>query len=99
MPRRILQRLEWTRVKESEADEARAERERERLAMMLIDWHDFAVVRTIEFDAADNVMEWGRPLSKPQVMHLNKTGQMPGVCAICMLLRHELPLYMQCMLT
>jgi Pre-mRNA splicing factor PRP21 like protein len=65
-------------VKESEADEARAERERERLAMMLIDWHDFAVVRTIEFDDTEDLMALGRPVAKEMVIQMNKTGEIPG---------------------
>jgi splicing factor 3A subunit 1 len=73
-----LQRLEWVRVKESEADEAKAERERERMAMMLIDWHDFSVVRTIEFDDSEDVMALGKPVTKEVVIQMNKTGDLPG---------------------
>jgi Surp module/Pre-mRNA splicing factor PRP21 like protein len=76
---RCLQRLEWTRVKESEADEVKAEKERERLAMMLIDWHEFSVVRTIDFDPAEDVGRLGPPLSKQMVIQLNKgTDAEPG---------------------
>jgi splicing factor 3A subunit 1 len=67
-----LQRLEWTRVKESEADEAKAERERERLAMMLIDWHDFTVVRTIDFDDSEDLSVLGPPVTKQLVIQMNK---------------------------
>lgn len=69
---RCLQRLEWTRVKESEVDEMKAEKERERMAMMLIDWHEFSVVRTIDFDPNEDVSRLGPPLTKQMVIQLNK---------------------------
>ena len=72
MMRRCLQRLEWTRVKEGEIDEMKAEKERERMAMMLIDWHDFSVVRTIDFDPNEDVSRLGPPLTKQMVIQLNK---------------------------
>jgi hypothetical protein len=46
---RSLARLEWTRVREREANEAAAQQDAERDAMLSIDWHDFVVVETIEF--------------------------------------------------
>jgi splicing factor 3A subunit 1 len=69
---RCLQRLEWTRVKESEVDEMKAEKERERLAMMLIDWHEFSVVRTIDLDPSEDLSRLGPPLTKQMVIQLNK---------------------------
>ena len=46
---RALWRLEWEKVKESEAQAARDEVEAERMAMLSIDWQEFATVETIEF--------------------------------------------------
>lgn len=81
MESRCLQRLEWTRVKESEIDEMKAEKERERLAMMMIDWHDFSVVRTIDFDPSEDVSRLGPPLTKQMVIQLNKGGDAEaGTC-------------------
>lgn len=59
-------------MKESEVDEMKAEKERERLAMMLIDWHEFSVVRTIDFDPNEDVSRLGPPLTKQMVIQLNK---------------------------
>lgn len=67
--------------RESEADEAKAERERERMAMMLIDWHDFSVVRTIDFDESEDVHSLGRPVTKQVVIQMNKTGDVQGANA------------------
>lgn len=53
-------------------DAAKAERERERMAMMLIDWHDFSVVRTIEFDASEDLHALGKPVTKEMVVQMNK---------------------------
>lgn len=71
---RCLQRLEWNRAKESEADEARVERERERMAMLLIDWHDFSVVRTIDFDESEDMTLLGPPVTKQNVIQMNRGG-------------------------
>eukprot|EP00887_Chlorella_sp_A99_P000243 scaffold13.g243.t1 len=46
---RALKRLEWERVKEKEAKEARDEAEAERMAMLSIDWQEFTTVETIDF--------------------------------------------------
>ena len=40
-----------------------ARHERERMAMMLVDWHEFSVVRTIEFDDSEDVFALGKPTS------------------------------------
>ena len=77
-PRRCLQRLAWVKERESEADEAKAERERERLAMMLVDWHDFAVVRTIDFDDSEDVYALGKPVTKQMVIQMNKAADARG---------------------
>ncbi|GJN06242.1 hypothetical protein PR202_ga23950 [Eleusine coracana subsp. coracana] len=47
---RCLNRLEWDRSQEQAKQQAEDEIEQERLQMSMIDWHDFAVVETIEFD-------------------------------------------------
>lgn len=106
---RCLQRLEWNRAKESEADEARVERERERMAMLLIDWHDFSVVRTIDFDDSEDVTLLGPPVTKQNVIQMNRgadaedegavPGPQPGFpqesqCSACLLCsRHAAPHY------
>ena len=47
---RALHRLEYDRVKNKEAKESEDAEEAERMAMLSIDWHDFVVVETIDFD-------------------------------------------------
>jgi splicing factor 3A subunit 1 len=46
---RCLNRLEWDHSQEQAKQQAEDEIEQERLQMSMIDWHDFAVVETIEF--------------------------------------------------
>ncbi|KAF0897915.1 hypothetical protein E2562_001623 [Oryza meyeriana var. granulata] len=46
---RCLNRLEWDRSQEHARQQAEDEIELERMQMQMIDWHDFAVVETIEF--------------------------------------------------
>ena len=66
------------RVREAEADEVAAERERERMAMLVIDWHDFTVVRTIEFDETEDETTLPPPLALKDVLQMNKAGVLPG---------------------
>ncbi|KAK3237352.1 hypothetical protein CYMTET_52569 [Cymbomonas tetramitiformis] len=47
---RCLRRLEWERTQERAKQEAEDRAEKERDQMAMIDWHDFVVVETIEFD-------------------------------------------------
>jgi splicing factor 3A subunit 1 len=47
---RCLNRLEWDQSQEQAKQQAEDEIEQERLQMSMIDWHDFAVVETIELD-------------------------------------------------
>ncbi|XBI22603.1 hypothetical protein VPH35_063605 [Triticum aestivum] len=47
---RCLNRLEWDRSQEQAKQQAEDEVEMERMQMSMIDWHDFVVVETIEFD-------------------------------------------------
>lgn len=47
--RRVKYRFEWTKVKEAEKQKEQEEIERERLQYAQIDWHDFVVVETVDY--------------------------------------------------
>mmetsp|Transcript_45379 Transcript_45379/g.117580 ORF Transcript_45379/g.117580 Transcript_45379/m.117580 type:complete len:714 (-) Transcript_45379:156-2297(-) len=68
---RALKRLEWDRHKEAEAQAVADEQEAERVAMASIDWHDFTVVETIEFDAAEDE-ELPPPMVLKDVIQMSK---------------------------
>lgn len=68
---RCLKRLEWEQHREREAQEVADEVERERLAMLSIDWHDFVVVETIDF-YEDEDTELPPPLTLREVLQMNK---------------------------
>jgi len=51
---RCLKRLEYDKALDRERVEADEAKERERMEMMSIDWHDFTVVATIDFDDQDD---------------------------------------------
>lgn len=74
---RALRRLEWERAREREATEARDEVEAERMAMLSIDWHDFATVETIEF-YDDEDAELPSPMTLKDVRHLHSQGSICG---------------------
>lgn len=42
-------RVEWAKFQERERRKEEEERERERVAYAQIDWHDFVVVETVDF--------------------------------------------------
>eukprot|EP01026_Neomeris_dumetosa_P038244 TRINITY_DN31169_c0_g1_i1.p1 TRINITY_DN31169_c0_g1~~TRINITY_DN31169_c0_g1_i1.p1 ORF type:complete len:397 (+),score=69.49 TRINITY_DN31169_c0_g1_i1:63-1253(+) len=69
--KRCLKRLQWERARDREVKAAADEAEKERMAMQLIDWHDFVVVETIDFlDEEDEDLP--APLSKDDVIRMNK---------------------------
>lgn len=49
--------------------------------MMLVDWHDFAVVRTIDFDDSEDVYALGKPVTKQMVVQMNKAAGAEGAPA------------------
>jgi len=68
---RMLRRLEWEQAKEREEKEAADALEKERLAMQLIDWHDFVIVETIDFHQ-DEDADLPLPMTLKDVIALNK---------------------------
>lgn len=47
--RRVKYRFEWTKIKEAEKQKEQEEIEKERLQYAQIDWHDFVVVETVDY--------------------------------------------------
>ena len=45
-----MKRVQWERAQKKTADEKKQEEEAERTAMAQIDWHDFVVVQTIDWE-------------------------------------------------
>ncbi|MEW5307630.1 MAG: hypothetical protein WDW36_010009 [Sanguina aurantia] len=68
---RSLRRLEWEKAREREAREVEDEKERERLVMQAIDWHDFTICETIEFEEGEDE-ELPPPLTLKDIIALNK---------------------------
>jgi len=68
---RYLHRLEWEQAREREEKEAADAAERERIAMQLIDWHDFVIVETIDFHQ-DEDADLPLPMTLKDVVALNK---------------------------
>ena len=68
---RYLRRLEWEQAREREEKEAADAAEKERIAMQLIDWHDFVIVETIDFHQ-DEDADLPLPMTLKDVIALNK---------------------------
>lgn len=45
----VKYRVEWAKYQERERKKEEEEREKERVAYAQIDWHDFVVVETVDF--------------------------------------------------
>lgn len=45
----VRYRVEWAKFQERERKKEEEEREKERVAYAQIDWHDFVVVETVDF--------------------------------------------------
>ncbi|CAL9215002.1 unnamed protein product [Arabidopsis halleri] len=72
---RCLNRLEWDRSQEEERKKEEDEKEKERVHMALIDWHDFAVVESIDFvDEEDEEMPM--PMTLEEVIRRSKVSAM-----------------------
>ncbi|ETK86652.1 hypothetical protein L915_08748 [Phytophthora nicotianae] len=52
---RCVHRMEWQRTEQERKDKEAAESDAERRALAQIDWHDFVVVETINFDDDDDL--------------------------------------------
>jgi len=51
---KVMKRVQWERSQKKTSDQKKQEEEAERNAMAAIDWHDFVVVQTIEWDDEDD---------------------------------------------
>ncbi|DBA99991.1 hypothetical protein WJX77_008545 [Trebouxia sp. C0004] len=70
---RCLRRLEFDKARDAAAKAQADQLEAERMAMQSIDWHDFVVVETIEFDE-DEDDELPMLLTQRDVVLMNKAG-------------------------
>ncbi|KAG2861461.1 hypothetical protein PC113_g7150 [Phytophthora cactorum] len=52
---RCVHRMEWQRTEQERKDKEAAESDAERRALAQIDWHDFVIVETINFDDDDDL--------------------------------------------
>ncbi|CAM8892247.1 unnamed protein product [Rhodiola kirilowii] len=68
---RCLHRLEWERSQEQARQKIEDEMEQERIQMAMIDWHDFAVVETIDF-ADDEDEDLPPPMTLEEVIRRSK---------------------------
>ncbi|KAK2460545.1 hypothetical protein APHAL10511_007015 [Amanita phalloides] len=60
----------WERNKREKDQKRRDDEEAERIAFAEIDWHDYAIVQTIEFTAADANAELPAPMSVQEVENM-----------------------------
>ncbi|KAJ7955190.1 Splicing factor 3A subunit [Quillaja saponaria] len=72
---RCVNRLEWERSQEQARQKAEDEIEQERQQMAMIDWHDFAVVETIDF-ADDEDEDLPPPMTLEEVIRRSKMSAM-----------------------
>ncbi|KAG7597042.1 SWAP/Surp [Arabidopsis suecica] len=72
---RCLNRLEWDCSQEEERKKEEDEKEKERVQMALIDWHDFAVVESIDF-ADEEDEEMPMPMTLEEVIRRSKVSAM-----------------------
>lgn len=49
----VRYRVEWAKFQERERKKEEEEREKERVAYAQIDWHDFVVVETVDFQPSE----------------------------------------------
>ncbi|KAF9792348.1 Pre-mRNA splicing factor PRP21 like protein-domain-containing protein [Thelephora terrestris] len=64
------QHAKWAKVKEEQDKKRKDDQEAERIAFAEIDWHDYAIVQTIEFTAADANSELPAPMSVQEVENM-----------------------------
>ncbi|KAJ3556642.1 hypothetical protein NM688_g1909 [Phlebia brevispora] len=63
-------RARWEQLKREKEKKREDDREAERIAFAEIDWHDYAIVQTIEFTAADAASELPPPMSVQEVENM-----------------------------
>ncbi|KAG8831478.1 SF3a splicing factor complex subunit [Serendipita sp. 399] len=63
----IRRQAKWERIQREKAKQREDDEEAERIAFAEIDWHDFAIVQTIEFTAADTTSELPIPMTLQQM--------------------------------
>jgi splicing factor 3A subunit 1 len=60
---RVMGRVRYAAYKEAEKKKVRDKEDKERAMWLSIDWHDFVVVETVEFNAADDRTELPPPIT------------------------------------
>ncbi|KAI0928322.1 hypothetical protein AcW1_005601 [Taiwanofungus camphoratus] len=63
-------RARWEQVKREREKKREDDKEAERIAFAEIDWHDYAIVQTIEFTASDATSELPPPMSVQEVENM-----------------------------
>ncbi|KZT65441.1 hypothetical protein DAEQUDRAFT_676757 [Daedalea quercina L-15889] len=63
-------RARWEQLKREKEKKREDDKEAERIAFAEIDWHDYAIVQTIEFTAADATSELPPPMSVQEVENM-----------------------------
>ena len=74
---RCLRRLEYMRVQETEKKEKEEAAEAERVAVALIDWHNFVVVETVDF-AEEEDGDLPEPLTPAELLDMVRRGDDGG---------------------
>ncbi|OSX64990.1 hypothetical protein POSPLADRAFT_1134290 [Postia placenta MAD-698-R-SB12] len=63
-------RARWQHIKREQEKKREDDKEAEQIAFAEIDWHDYAIVQTIEFTAADATSELPPPMSVQEVENM-----------------------------
>ncbi|KAL5490470.1 PRP21 [Sanghuangporus weigelae] len=62
------QHAEWERLKQEKEKRKQDDKEAEKIAFAEIDWHDYAIVQTIEFTTADAASELPPPMTVNEII-------------------------------
>jgi splicing factor 3A subunit 1 len=64
----VMKKVQWERVQKKNQDIKKQEEEAEKTAMSQIDWHDFVVVQTIEFEDEEEEEEEPKKEQVPEML-------------------------------
>ncbi|ORZ03776.1 Pre-mRNA splicing factor PRP21 like protein-domain-containing protein [Syncephalastrum racemosum] len=78
---RVNERAKWVSWQKAEEKKRRDEEEKERVAYASIDWHDFVVVETVEFTAADEQQDLPPPMSLSELENMTLAQKRANVIA------------------
>jgi splicing factor 3A subunit 1 len=73
-----MKKVQWERIQRKNQDIRKQEEEAEKTAMSQIDWYDFAIVQTIEFDDSAEEVEGEGVSGPPGLVALPESSSKPS---------------------